>query len=328
MSMKFVRLAGAAVLLMGSMKPAYAQVDLSGQWAALNMNDARTRGPGPDLMDQTTIPLNEEGRAVAASYSYSTISMPERMCMDWSQDYITFAPHAIMVERVDDPVNGGVAAWRISAGGSDRATLPIWIDGRNHPSDNDIHTFNGYTTGQWEGAVLTGHMDHMKRGLTARNGSPLSDQAKMTIHVTRHGDILTVMTMTEDPIYLDAPYVQAGSYRINPVGNAGPVNPPCYPLTEVPRLDVPGTVPHYLPGQNPNQETFAKAHNLSLDVTSGGAENIYPEYRKKLKATYKIPGECHVRDGGRLDCIPGPAPTQKPADNFAVPPPPARPAQR
>ena len=144
MSRGVVSLAGAALLAVSA--PAYAQVDLSGQWAALNMNDARTRGPGPDLMDQTTIPLNDEGKAVAASYSYSTISMPDRMCMDWSQDYITFAPHAIMIERVDDPVNGGLAAVRISAGGSDRATMPIWLDGRAHPSENDIHTFNGFTT--------------------------------------------------------------------------------------------------------------------------------------------------------------------------------------
>ena len=308
MSSRFVSLTGAAILLSLSLKPvpAFAQVDLSGQWGAINQSDARTRGPGPDLMDQTTVPLNAEGKAVAASYSYSTISMPDRMCMDWSQDYITFAPHAIMIERLDDPVNGGIAAWRVSAGGSDRATMPIWIDGRPHPSPNDLHTFNGFTTGLWEGGVLTGHMTHMARGLTARNGSPLSDQAKMTIHITRHADILTIMTLTEDPIYLDAPLVQAGSYRINPVGNAGPVNPPCYPLTEVPRLDVPGTVPHYLPGQNPNLETFAKAHNLGLETVSGGAENAYPEYRKKLKDTYKIPGECHVRDQGRQDCLPGP----------------------
>ena len=304
MSRRFVSLAGAALLAVSA--PAYAQVDLSGQWAALNMNDARTRGPGPDLMDQTTIPLNDEGKAVAASYSYSTISMPDRMCMDWSQDYITFAPHAIMIERVDDPVNGGLAAVRISAGGSDRATMPIWLDGRAHPSENDIHTFNGFTTGQWDGGVLTGHMTHMARGLTARNGSPLSDQATMTIHATRHGDILEIMTVTVDPVYLTAPYVQSGAYRINPVGNAGPVNPPCYPLTEVPRLDVPGTVPHYLPGQNPNEKTFADAHNLPLDVIRGGADNTAPEFRKKLKDTYKIPGECHVRDQGRLDCLPGP----------------------
>jgi hypothetical protein len=302
-----VTVAGAAILLTLSFRPvpAFAQVvDLSGQWAAINQSDARTRGPGPDLVDYSVLPLNDEGRAAALSYSYSTISMPERMCMDWSEDYITFAPHAIMIERVDDPVNGAIVAWKISAGGSDRAPMPIWIDGRPHPSPNDLHTFGGFATGQWEGGVLTGHLTHMKRGLTARNGAPLSDQATMTIHVVRHGNILTIMTLTEDPIYLDAPLVQAGTYRLNLAGNAAPVNPPCYPLTEVPRLDVPGTVPHYLPGANPNLETFAKSHNLPLEAVLGGADHIYPEYRKKLKDQYTPPPACKVKDQGRLDCIP------------------------
>jgi hypothetical protein len=307
---RFTRIASAAILStlsFGSLT-ASAQVDLSGQWLSLNHSDARARGPGPDLVDYTAVPLNDEGRAVALSYSYSMISMPERLCMDWSQDFITFAPpHGIMIERLEDPVNGGVVAWRISAGGTHRATLPIWMDGRSHPSENDLHTFNGFTTGRWEGAVLTGQMTHMKRGVTTRNGAPLSDQVKMTIHVVRHGDLLTIMTRTEDPIYLDRPFVQAISYRINPVGNVGPVNPPCYPLTELSRLDVPGTVPHYLPGQNPSEKEFAEAHGLPLETVTGGADHMFPEYRKKLKDTYKIPPECHVRSAATLDCVPGPA---------------------
>lgn len=304
---RYVSVVGAAVLLSLSLKPvpAFAQVDFSGQWAAINQQDARTRGPGPDLVDYSPIPLNEEGRAVALSYSYSTISMPERMCMDWSENYIAFAPHAIMIERINDPVNGAILAWRISSGGSDREPMPIWIDGRPHPSPNDLHTFGGFTTGAVQGGVLTGHMTHMKRGLTARNGSPLSDQAKMTVHFTRHGDILTVMTITEDPIYLDAPFAQSGSYRLNLGGNAPPVNPPCYPLTEVPRLDVPGTVPHYLPNQNPNLETFAQKNGLPIEAVLGGADHIYPEYRKKLKDRFTMPPPCKDSGGqGQLDCIP------------------------
>src|SRR5262249_24094618 len=156
----------------------------------------------------------EEGRAVGLSFSYSSVSMPERLSMDWSQDVITFAaPHGIMIERLDDAVNGSVLAWRISAGGTHRPPLPIWMDARPHPSENDLHTFNGFTTGRWEGTALTGQMTHMKRGITSRNGAPLSDQAKMTIHLVRHGDLLTITTVTEDPIYLDAPFVQAVSYR-------------------------------------------------------------------------------------------------------------------
>lgn len=314
MNARFVKLAGLAVLMAVSLWPgrASAQVDLSGQWAQIVSGDAKFRGPGPDLGDQAAIPLSEDGRALVASYSYSQISMPERMCMIWSQNYISITGHQIMIERINDPINGGTVGWGISSGGSDRSPLPIWIDGRPHPSENDIHMFSGFTTGLWEpGGVLTGHMTHMARGISQRNGSPLSDQAKMTIHLTRHGDFLTIMTVTEDPIYLEAPLVMAASFRRNPVGNALPVNAPCYPLSEVPSLDPPGTVPHNLPGQNADLNLYGQQFNLPPEVALGGKGHDDPSFRKTFADKYKIPGECHVRDQGRLDCIPGPPPERQ-----------------
>jgi hypothetical protein len=272
--------------------PAFAQVDLSGQWAALNQNDNLARGPGPDLADYTGIPLNDEARAVALSYNSAVLSMTERGCTDYTEDYITFAPHNIMIERENDPVSGEVIAWKISAGGSDRAPLPIWMDGRPHPSADAPHSFSGFTTGEWEGDTLTAHMTHMKRGIVRRNGAPLSDQATMTLHITRHADVLTIMTITQDPIYLEEPLVQAGSYRLNPRGNVSPVNPTCFPFTEVQRLEEQGTVPHFLPGKNPDEQTFAKTYNLPLEAALGGAQTLYPEYRKKLKDVYTPPAKC------------------------------------
>src|SRR5947207_1982147 len=82
--------------------PALAQVDLSGQWLHLNHSDARTHGPGPDIADYIQIPLNDEGKAVALAYSYSLISMPERVCMHFSENLITDDGPSIQIERVDD----------------------------------------------------------------------------------------------------------------------------------------------------------------------------------------------------------------------------------
>jgi hypothetical protein len=272
--------------------PAFAQVDLSGQWAAINQQDNMARGPGPDLADYTGLPINDEARAVGLSYSSAVLSMTERGCMDYTEDYLTFAPHNIMISRQDDPVTGDVLAWRISAGGSDRAPIPIWMDKRPHPGPNESHTFSGFTTGEWEGNTLTGHMTHMRRGIVRRNGAPLSDQATMTLHLVRHGDLLTIMTITTDPIYLEEPLVQTGSYRLNPRGAAPATNPTCFPFTELPSLDVQGTVPHFLPGTNPDALTFAKKYNLPVEAAYGGAQTIYPEFRKKLKDSYTPPLAC------------------------------------
>jgi hypothetical protein len=271
---------------------ASAQVDLSGDWTGLNHNDNMERGGGPDLADYAGLPINDEARAVGLSYNASIVSMEEHSCTFYTENYITIAPHNIMIERENDPLTGEIVAWKISAGGSDRAPLPIWMDGRPHPSANEIHTFSGFTTGEWEGDTLTAHMTHMKRGTVRRNGLPLSDQATMTLHITRHADILTIITITEDPIYLEEPLVEAGSYRFNARGNTSPVNPTCFPFAEVQRLDEPGVVPHFLPGTNPDEQTFAKMYHLPLEAAMGGAQTIYPDYRKKLKDVYTIPPKC------------------------------------
>ena len=288
------RVASAAIVLVfvSMSVPAWAQVDLSGQWAAINQQDNMSRGAGPDLGDYTGLTINDEARAVALSYSSAVLSMTERGCMDYTENYLTFAPHNIMIQRVDDPVTGDVLAWKISAGGSDRAPIPIWMDGRPHPSAHDPHTFSGFTTGAWQGGTLTAHMTHMKKGIVRRNGAPLSDRATMTLHIVRHGDLLTIMTVTTDPIYLEAPLALTGVYRLNPRGIAPATNPTCFPFTELPSLDEPGTVPHFLPGTNPDEQTFARKYNLPVEAAHGGAQTIYPEYRKKLQGSYTAPLAC------------------------------------
>jgi hypothetical protein len=308
-----VLIAALFVTCMSMPAPAMAQFDLSGQWQAVNQQDAMNRGPGPDLGDYTGLPINDEARSVALSYTAAILGMTERGCMDYTENYISFAPHSIMIERVNDPVTGDIMAWRISSGGSDRAPIPIWMDGRPRPSANAPHSFSGFTTGAWQGNTLTAQMTHMKRGILRRNGVPLSDRATMTLSITRHADLLTIMTVTTDPIYLEEPVALTGVYRLNPRGNTPATNPTCFPFTELPGLDKPGSVPHYLPGTNPYAQTFAMHYNLPLEAAHGGGQTIYPEYRKKLRETYTPPMACtrYCCNGGAgsgLTCIVGDRP--------------------
>src|SRR5262245_11674647 len=201
------RLTMASLALITLLAPmtgqAAAQTDFSGQWAAINHQDAMGRGPGPDLADYTGLPINDEARAAGLSYTAAVLGMTERGCMFYTENYLLFAPHNILIERVNDGVTGDIQAWRISAGGSDRAPITIWMDGRPHPSELAPHQFSGFTTGEYQGERLVAHMTHMKRGILRRNGLPLSDRAAMTLHLVRHDDILTIMGIIEDPIYLE-----------------------------------------------------------------------------------------------------------------------------
>jgi hypothetical protein len=54
----------------------------------------------------------------------------------------------------------------------------------------------------------------------------------------------------------------------------------------------PGTVPHYLPGTNPFLKEVTNLYNIPMEAVRGGAETMYPEYRKKLKDQYVAPAKC------------------------------------
>src|SRR4029434_7388695 len=53
----------------------------------------------------------------------------------------------------------------------------IWMDGRPHPPDYAPHTWQGFSTGQWEGNVLVVKTTHLKAGRVRRNRLLLSDDA-------------------------------------------------------------------------------------------------------------------------------------------------------
>src|ERR1700677_3668034 len=55
----------------------------------------------------------------------------------------------------------------------------VWMDGRPHPSDVALHTWMGFSTGEWQGDTLVVTTTHIKRGYLRRDGLPLSDQATM-----------------------------------------------------------------------------------------------------------------------------------------------------
>ncbi len=91
----------------------------------------------------------------------------------------------------------------------------IWMDGRAHPSKNAPHDQQGFTTGVWNGNELIATTTHIKTGYIRRNGAPSSDEATITTHFRRHGDLLTVALFMDDPVYLTEPYVLTRSYSLS-----------------------------------------------------------------------------------------------------------------
>jgi len=281
----------AAVLLCVCI-PALAEIDLSGSWTSKNHEDAMERGAGPNPDDFTGLPFNESGSAKALSYAQSVISMPERICWFYTQWHIATGPFGLRIWSESDPLTGKVVAWVIG-GWEDRAAMTIWMDGRPHPSKNAPHDQTGFTTGAWNGDVLTAYTTHMKSGYLRRNGAPISDQATLTTTFFRHEDMLTLALVLEDPVYLTEPYIITRSYVLTstPVPIAGP---PCivgYEGVEE------GRVPHYLPGKNPFVDEMDKRYHIPQEASLGGAETVYPAFRDKIKDKFTIPPRC-TRDCG------------------------------
>jgi hypothetical protein len=271
--------------------PASAQFDLTGKWAARSNQDAMERGPGPDPVDYLGLPLNDEGRTNALSFNYSALALPEHQCGYLTPFYIMLGPFGLHIWSELDSVTGRIVAWKIG-GWVDRDVTTIWMDGRPHPSKNAPHTYGGFTTGVWEGDTLTTTTSHMKASMIRRNGAPASDQATMTMHMVRHGDLLTIRALFEDPVYLSEPYVRSRVWKLDPRGNLGNgVSSPCEPIAELPRADAGNVMPHYLPGTNPFVNELTEKHNIPLPAVMGGAETMYPEYRKTLKG-YVPPAMC------------------------------------
>jgi hypothetical protein len=83
-------------------------------------------------------------------------------------------------------------------------------------------------------------------------------------------------------------------FQLDPEAPIASAGPPCTQADEGPPE---GAVPHYLPGKNPFIDEMTRLYNIPEEAVLGGAETMYPEFRKKIKDKYVIPGKC-VRDCG------------------------------
>jgi hypothetical protein len=178
-----------------------------------------------------------------------------------------------------DPVTRQITAWHAEWLRSiDR---PIYMDGRPRPSNLAPHTWAGFSTGKWEGDMLTTTVTHLKEGYIRRNGIPRSDLATLTEHWIRHGDWLTVVTIVTDPVYLTEPFIRSTDYQLDVHQQIPP-----YPCGVVEEIDRPaGAVPHHLPGTNKFVLEFAPKFHVPPDAARGGAETMYPEYKSKIART-------------------------------------------
>jgi hypothetical protein len=286
-----VRVLLSLAALIVSVGSAFAQIDLEGNWVQKTHEDWIEEAPGPDLVDYLGLPINEAARTRALSYSASQLSLPERQCLYYGPNYLVGGLQGIKFWAETDPTSGQVVAWVIGPA-VDRGMHKIWMDGRARPNDLAPRPIGGFTTGEWRGQTLVARTTHMREAYLRRNGTPLSDQATMTLYISRYEDTLVLLGRIEDPVYLTEPFVVSRNYVLSNTQIMSTAGTPCTPAVELAELDGSGVVPHYLPGQNAAETEVGRTYGLPQEAVLGGAATMYPEFRLFLKDRYVAPNRC------------------------------------
>lgn len=255
-----------------------AGIDLSGAWFPNPGQDSGLITASGSLVEYGGIPVNEAGRLYALAWSAARIQGRQHQCMGYVPPYTYNQPGNLRFWEERDPHTQRLSAikmyWQISEG-----LRTIWMDDRPHPPAYAQHTWAGFSTGKYEGNVLTVYTTHLKRGWIRANGLPQSDEATVVEHFIRHGDTITYLSTVTDPVYLAEPFSR--TYTL--VRNVKEPDAWLYACDD--GEQIPGRkedqVDSYTWGQHPFLREFAAKFDVPLLGALGGPDTSRPEFLAK-----------------------------------------------
>jgi hypothetical protein len=265
-------------------RPTTAQMDPTGEWDNRFHEDEPERIPGPEIGDYLGLPINDAARLRGDTWVATLLELPENQCRPHPSDYAWRGPALLRIWKDTDPSTQQVTAYHTHISWQ-APEQTIWMDGRPHPPDYAPHTWQGFSTGKWEGDILAVTTDHLKEGWIRRNGIPRSEKATVSTHIMRHGNYLTVAVVIYDPVYLAEPFIRTTDFVYNPQQRMDPY--PCEAVNETDRK--PGVVPAHLPGTNTFLTEFPANYGIPPEAARGGPETMYPEYIAKMKSMKTLP---------------------------------------
>src|SRR5262245_56660259 len=274
--------------------PAFAQMELSGEWAGKYHEDQTDRVPGDVQGDFSGVPLNDAARRYAEAWDVTRVNLLEHQCQPYSLPHIYRGPLQFRIWEEKEPAAQQIIAYKMYLG-TYQQWRSIWMDGRPHPPDYAPHTFMGFSTGQWNGDILTVNTTHIKKEFYRRSGIPSSDLTTVVEHYIRHGNLLTHVMIATDPVYVSEPYFNSEEFVLMERGNQNWLYN-CEYVMEVPKPK--NEVPHFLPGKNPFLKDFANKFGLPFEPVFAGADSTYPEYLPKMESGSFAGASRPVSDAG------------------------------
>ncbi len=214
----------AVLLLAAALQQAAAPIDLTGYWVSVVTEDWRWRMLTPPKGDYASVPLNAEGRRMADTWdpakagsdgckaygAAGLMRMPGRLHITW-QDTNT-----LKIE-------------------TDAGTQTRLLNFDKSVKPSPAPAWQGHSVAEWEfigprgrgGAPRPGSLKvvttNLRAGYLRKNGVPYSENAIVTEYfdrVTSAGsELLTVITVVNDPRYLLQPFITSTHFKREPDGS-------------------------------------------------------------------------------------------------------------
>lgn len=206
---------------------AAAPIDLTGNWVSVVTEDWRWRMLTPRKGDYSSVPLNAEGRKLADTWDASKLAsdgcraygsaaimrVPGRLRIAWDNDTTV---------KIETDAGQQTRLLRFNKAAKPEAT-PTW-QGHSVAEWERIPQPGGLGVSLQQAPPRVGSLKVVTTGLRAgylrRNGVPYSEDALVTEYVDRFAaegsDWLTVLTIVEDPKYLNQPFITSTHFRREP----------------------------------------------------------------------------------------------------------------
>ena len=266
--------------------------DLSGLYTPSRMLDPGLGTAAGMLVDYGGIPMNEASRMYALTWDASRITVKQQQCAGYVPPYMFIAPGNYRIFEERDPLNQQLTSVSVY-GQIAEGRHEIFLDGRPHPPAWAPHTFVGFTTGHYEGQILASETTHIKRGWIRAPGVAQSDEASVHEYFIRHGDRVTIFSVTTDPVYLTEPFAKVQvltRYGKDPNGWLYA----CDDSEEI-QGKAADRVPALQFGENPFLKEYADKRQVPLLGALGGPETSRPEFAAKLKTATEAEAMAKIR---------------------------------
>ncbi len=214
---------------------ARAAFDPTGNWVSYVTEEWRFRMVTPPKGDYNGVPLKEEGRKLMNAWDLAQDKASGNECRAFGAPAIMRLPARFQITWQDDDT----LKIDIDSGQQTRLlrfnVVPpppeerTWqglsrAEWRKQPQANGgLGAFNLTPPASFVGGNLKVVTTNLRAGYLRKNGVPYSENAVVTEYFNRHvdGDVewLNVITVVEDPRYLELPFVTSTSLRKEPDGS-------------------------------------------------------------------------------------------------------------